>query len=864
MSAIDRVEGRIGLLDTGVASGFGRLRVSLRIALREMRSGLRGFGIFLLCLILSVAALAGVRSVSSAIDEGLGGRGQVILGADAEFALIHRQAGPEEVALLRSRGTLGEAATMRAMARSVEGNERALVELKAVDGLYPLFGTVKLDGEGTLDEALARVNGRWGLVADPILLTRLGMKPGELVRIGNLEFELRGALLEEPDRLSDGLMFGPRALVSLAALQNTGLVQPGSLITYLYRLKLEPALDDRQLRAFLTEVRETFPDAGWRVKSRANAAPGVQRFVDRLTLFLTLVGLTALFVGGVGIANAVSNFLDGRRRNIAILKCIGAPGPAIFEIYLIQVLILAAVGIAIGVALGAVVPLALAGLLADMLPLPVEVTIYPRPLVTAAAFGLLVTLAFAIWPLGRARDLPAQALFRDAIAPERAVPRRSYLMAIGIVLMLLIALALSTFEDRRLTLWYIGGLVGSFLLLVGMGRQLMRAARSIRRPGGPITRLAISNLYRPGAPTVSVVLSMGLGLSLFVTLALVDANLSRELQRNLPGQAPSFFFLDIQPNQHEAFRQRLAEQPGAHDIQSVPMLRGSVVAVNGLPAREVRPDPDVAWVLRGDRGLTYSETPPGNSVVIEGEWWPADYEGEPLVSMAADAARGLGLKVGDTITVNVLGREITARIASLRQVEWRSLSMNFVLVFSPNTLRAAPHTFLVTVKAPTENEPAILSSMSAAFDNVTAVRVKEALDQVNTLMEQLMTAIRSANFITLLVGILVLSGALATGLRTRIYDAVVLKTFGARRQSLLRAYALEYGILGFATALFAIVAGTIASYAILTFAMKATWVFPAEVAIVTAALATVVTVLAGLATTWAALRAKAGPVFRNE
>ncbi|WP_342640687.1 ABC transporter permease [Rhodoligotrophos ferricapiens] len=840
------------------------LPISFRIALRELRSGLRGFGIFLLCLILGVAALAGVRSLSSALGEGLTNRGQVILGGDAEFSLVHREAGAQEIAFLQSQGRLSQVSTMRAMTRSTKSDARALVELKAVDETYPLFGEVRLEGGGSLDEALAKRDGHWGVVADPVLLTRLGVAPGDLVQVGTLEFQVRHPLASEPDRLSEGLMFGPRLFMTREALAESGLVQPGSLVTNAYRMRMDTG-GEGALRTLLEEVRTRFPDAGWRIKSRENAAPGVERFVARLTLFLSLVGLTALFVGGVGIANAVTNFLDARRRNIAILKCVGAPGRAIFEIYLIQVMILAALAIGIGLVIGAAIPIALAHLLADMLPLPLETGIYPLSLFAAAAFGVLVTLAFAIWPLGRARDIPAQSLFRDAITPARRLPHRPYIMAVAVVLLILVSVALATFEDKQLTLWYIFGLAAGFAILVGLGKALTWAAAKMpTKKTGPITRLAIGNLHRPAAPTVSVVLSLGLGLSLFVTLALVDTNLTRELQRNLPGQAPSFFFLDIQPDQHDRFEQMLKGLPGAHDIQSVPMLRGTVVSVNGVPSQQVKVDPEVAWVLRGDRGLTYSEIPPANSVITEGEWWPKDYSGEPLVSMAEDAARGMGLKVGDHLTVNVLGREITARIASLRQVEWRSLAMNFVLVFSPNALRGAPHTFLVTVKAPPGNEPEVLKVMSDAFPNSTAVRVKEALDTVNELMEQLLTAVRGANAVTLLVGVLVLAGALATGLRTRIYDAVVLKTFGARRQQLLVAYALEYGLLGLTTAIFAVVAGAAGSYAILTFAMQSSWTFSGEVAITAALLATCVTIAAGLMTTWAALRAKATPILRNE
>ncbi|MGF7160674.1 putative ABC transport system permease protein [Rhodoligotrophos appendicifer] len=849
---------------TSRPTGSHAFGTSVRVAMRELRSGLQGFWIFLSCLILGVAALASVQSVSTAIEGGLAERGQTILGGDAEFTLVHREAGAPEQALLRSRGQVSELFTLRAMARAVNGDGRTLVEAKAVDDAYPLFGEVRLANDAGFDDALAFKDGHWGAVADPILLTRIGAKEGDLIQIGSLQLQVRAPVVNEPDRLSDGLMFGPRLFMTREALLASGLVQPGSLITRAYRIKLNAPNDDAALGSFLNEVRETFPDAGWRIKSRQNAAPGVQRFIDRLTLFLSLVGLTALFVGGVGIANAVTNFLDGRRRNIAILKCLGAPGRAIFQIYLIQVLILAALGIMIGVSIGAIVPFVLQSTLQDILPLPLEAQFYPMPLLAAATFGVLVTLAFAIWPLGRARDLPAQALFRDAISPSRSIPRIGYIIATVIVLVLLIGLALLTFPDRMLTLWYAVGLAVAFVILVGMGRALMWASARIPFRRGPILRLAISNLHRPAAPTVSVVLSLGLGLSLFVTLAMVDDNLTRELQRNVPGQAPSFFFLDIQPDQHDRFEQMLTAEKGAHDVQSVPMLRGQVSAVNGVPAREVKADPEVAWVLRGDRGLTYSETPPANAVITQGEWWPPNYEGEPLVSMAEEAAQGIGLTVGDSITVNVLGREITAKIASLRQVEWRSLSMNFVLVFSPNALRGAPHTFLVTVKASTEDEPRILKTMSDAFTNVTAVRVKEALDTVNELMSQLLLAVRGANAVTLLVGILVLAGAMATGLRTRIYDAVVLKTFGASRHQLLAAYALEYALLGLVTALFALIAGTLASLAIVQLAMQTDWSFVPEVAFTTAFLATVLTISAGLITTWSALRAKASPILRNE
>ncbi len=865
-AALDTAGGRAGESGAGGQGRAGELATSGRIAWRELRSGLQGFRIFLACLILGVAALAGVRSVSSALDAGLAEEGRVILGGDIEFSLIHRRADDRQIAYFEKAGDLSEIATLRAMARpdAADNGARALVEVKAVDGDYPLFGAMALAGGGTLRDALARRDGHWGLVADPLLLARLGIAPGALVHIGDAVFELRDEIVTEPDRASDGLMFGPRVMMMGEALREAGLVQPGSLINWEYRLRVPEPADIGALTRVSEGAKAAFPDAGWRITARTNAAPGVKRFVDRLTLFLSLVGLTALFVGGIGIANAVTNFLDGKRRNIATFKCLGASGRTVFQIYLIQVLALAGLGIAAGVVLGAAVPVVAGLALRGLLPLPLEIGLYPEPLAVAAAFGLLITLAFAIWPLARARSLPAQALFRDTVAPQQAWPGAAYVAATAAALAGLAGLAFWAFEDRWLTAWYMAGLSGSFLVLLGLGRGLMRLAARARRPRGPSVRLAIANLHRPGAPTTSVVLSLGLGLSLFVTLALVDTNLTRELRTSLPEQAPSFFFLDIQPGQRDAFVERLSASDGAHDIEQVPMLRGRITRVNGVPAREVTPSEEAAWALRGDRGLTYSSDVPENSTLVAGEWWPDGYDGEPLVSMAAEIAQGLGLTIGDTVSVNVLGREITAEIASLREVDWRSLSINFVMVFSPSALEAAPHTFLVTAKTPPEREGALLKDMTDAFPNVTAVRVKEALETVNDLMSKLLMAVRGANAMTLMIGVLVLAGALATGLRARIYDAVVLKTFGATRRQLIGAYVVEYGLLGLATALFAVLAGTAASYAVMTFAIGSGWVFSAPVAVSTALLATAITVTAGLATTWVALRAKPAPFLRNE
>ncbi|MGI9481121.1 MAG: ABC transporter permease, partial [Hyphomicrobiales bacterium] len=646
-----------------------RLGVAARLAFRELRSGLQGFYIFLACLALGVGAIASIGSLSYSINAGLTEEGQTILGGDLELRLVHRQISDDERAFVDKAGTVIEIATLRAMAIGGGTQKSALVEAKAIDDSYPLYGALTLKDGIAPQDALAKQDGRWGLAADGALLARLGLKTGAPVRIGELEFELRAIIEREPDRVAGGFFLGPRVLMTKEALAETGLVQPGSLIHWHYKIKLPQPASDKALETFIEGVEEKFPDAGWRVRSRANAAPGIQRFIDRLTLFLTLVGLTALIVGGVGIGNAVNNFLDARRHNIAMLKCLGAPGAVVFNTYLVQVIAMAAIGIAFGLLIGTAAPILLAGTLKNMLPVSLEIGLHLTPLLRAAAFGVLVTLVFAIWPLGQARELPATALFRADLAPAHALPRAPYIIATTAALGALTALAITTFPERNITLYYATGLMASFAVLWLLAKGLIAVARKLPRPRGIISRLAIANLHRPGAPTTSIIVSLGLGLALFVTLALLDVNMSRELRQTLPGKAPAFFFVDIQPTELEKFQNVMKGAKGADRIDTVAMLRGHITKVGDVPSSEVEPHPDAAWALRGDRGITYSEKLPAGSTIVDGAWWPKDYDGPPLVSFTSDIAQGLGLEVGDKVSVNILGREITAELASTRAVE---------------------------------------------------------------------------------------------------------------------------------------------------------------------------------------------------
>ncbi len=847
--------------------GWHTLSLASVLARRELRGGLSGFRVFLACLVLGVASIGAVASLSAAMQAGLERDGSALLGGDVSLSRTHEAASAPVRAWLAAEGPVSERLEMRAMARRLtpatrpESTDRTVVEFKAVDDAYPLYGTLVLSGGVSQAEALEQRDGIFGAVVEDRVLVQLGMEPGARVRVGDAELEVRAAIVDEPDRVSSRFAFGPRMLVSRAALDATGLLQPGSLARFRYAVQLPEGTD---ADAWADRFRSAFPEESWRIRDARQAAPGLLRVVDQTTMFLTLVGFAALLVGGVGVANAVRSYLDGKTRTIATLKGLGASSRLIFTAYLMQTLALASLAIVIGLTVGAGAPALGAWLLGSVLPAPIEVGLYPQALALAAAYGVLVTLVFSLWPLGQARRVPPGSLFRESIAPSQAGPGVRVALATAATAALLTVLTIAAAADPVFAGWFVVGAVGALLAFRLAGRGIVALAARAGRPRRPALRLALSNIHRPGAPTPSIVMSLGLGLTVLVAVVLVEVNLSRQLADEWPSRAPAFFFIDIQADQAEAFDEVVAAVPGAGAAERVASLRGRIVSVKGVAAEDLTVSDDARWALRGDRGLTFADRPPRGTQLVAGEWWPPDYAGPPLLSMDAEIAEGFGVGLGDTVTFRILGREITGTIANLRTVDWRSFGINFVFLFSPGILDAAPYTFIATVEAPPSAERALMTAVTDRFANISAVPVRDALDTVNQLVQRLAGAVRATAGVALLAGALVLAGALAAGHRRRIYDAVVLKVVGATRPTVVGAFMLEYVILGAVTGLLAAVVGSVAAWAVIALMMQSPFVLEPLVVGGTVLGCIAITIAFGLAGTWQALGAKAAPLLRNE
>ena len=840
------------------------LSLAWRIARREMRSGLKGFRVFLACIALGVGAIAAVGSLNYSVKAGLDSDARRLLGGDFDFRTQHQPANNAAIDYLKNNSAaISKTIEMKAMAQTDDG--RTLIELKAVDGAYPLVSALRFsppsaDVKG-IDKLLAKENSVFGAAADGGLLLKLGLRVGDEVRVGEAKFQIRAAIEHEPDRVATVINFGPRLLISMDALALTGLVQPGSQIHYHTRVLLDEGVKGKP---FIETIEQKFPDAGWRIRGLDKAAPGLERFTDRFALFLSFAGMTALLVGGFGVFGAVESYLETKLETIATLKCLGASGGLVFRTYFLQVLTLGMVGIIIGLIAGALLPLAGIELVKDYLPIMPKAGIYFVPLFQAAVFGVLVAITFALWPLAVARETPAANLFRTMVVQDAHKPKSVYVIAFISGLALMAGLVILWSVERNFAYWFIGVSALTIMALRFSGKMVVRIAKKIPRTKSAIARLVIANLHRPGNSTVRVVTALGVGLSVLVGIALIQGNLSNQINEQIPERAPAFFFIDIQSAQVEKFDQTLGAIDGTSGLRRMPSMRGRIVKINGVPVEDAEIASHVRWAVRGDRALTYSALPADGTEIIKGEWWDKNYSGPPIISFDAGVAEGFGVDVGDTLTLNVLGREITAEIKSLRKIDWRTLRFDFAIIFAPGTLENAPQTHIAAIGAPKHAELEIERQITDTFPNISTIRVRDALEAAHNILAGISRAIQGTASVTILAGIIVLAGTIAAGHAKRVYDSVVFKVLGATRIQILGAFVAEYAFLGLLTGIIALSIGALISWAVITQLMDMAWTFYPSIALLTTAAGILFTTVSGLIGTWAALGEKAAGYLRNE
>lgn len=844
---------------------LGELLLALRLARREMRGGVRGFGVFLTCLALGVAAITAVGVFSASVDDGLAREARRLLGGDVHVERTHVPPGDDVTAVLAAEGEVSRTARMRTMARPATEGAPALVALKAVDAAYPLFGRMELESGRSLPEALAVVDGLPGAVCERELLLRLDARLGDQISVGAARYRLTDIIVREPDRLAQFFGLGPRLMVSLETLQATGIVQPGALVRYAETVRLRPGAGPDRVAAIESALRERFgEERGLRIRTHRSRSGGMAWFMDNLEIYLTLVGLASLLVGGIGVAGAVRAFLAGRGTGIAVMKALGAPRRLVLSVYLFQSMFMALAGSLAGAAIGYCVVVLGAEPLAQRLGAPLGHGVYAQPVLLAVAYGLLSALAFALWPLSTAGNVSPARLFRGYADPEVGRPGRWALTACAVCVFAMFALLAATSSNPRVALGFGVASLAAMAVFQGYATCIKRLAAAMPRWKAPALRQAVAGLHRPGASTVAVLFSLGLGLTVLSVVFLVDGNIQDRIGRRTPATAPAYFFLGI-PKARGAEMEALAlAQEGVTRVERTPTIRGRILEIDGVPAYERDVARNTRWALRSDRALTFAGPMAEDVELVQGDWWPEGYSGPPLICLDNDLADGFVVGPGDTLTVNVLGRRITGEIACTREIDYATGGINHALTFSPGVLEAAPYTWLATAYTDRGAEEGLFNAVTAEFPGVVAISMREVLEELAGIARDVGWAVRACAGVALLAGLLVLAEALRANLRTRHRDAVVFKVLGATRGNVLAALVLEFGLLGVAAALPAAILGVSGSWLFVRFALHGSWVFLVEPLVVVLVGGIVAAVGFGVLGVRKALRGSAWSVLRNE
>ncbi len=845
-----------------------RLLSWMRVGLTDLRGDMRRFGILIACLALGTGVIAAVGSVGAGFVQAVERDATTMMGGDLGAALSDRAASAEELAFLQTLGEITH--VVDTTARGVAGENTVFLDLIAVDENYPLLGEVKSPqlSSGEKPDALLTVkDGVFGAIVDPVLLDRLELDLGGRFFIGEAEFEIRGTLQSLPDSAIRGFQLGLTTLIPVVALAEMGELRtpmPGLLTHYRYKI----VLDNMAYEDAAAAIAERFDEEDWEIRSPREAAGDLVHFYDLFSRFLMIVGLSSLLVGGVGVSNGVSAYISERQRSIATLRSMGATGSRIMVHFLTQIGVLTLVGVALGVAFGAVASLILLPFVGNIININLPALVDIPSLLTAAGFGILAGFAFSYLPLIGAQKVSPALLFRSlgTTMPQmswRTMVKPQVVVPIAIAVAGIFLLAVLITNRISLVGFYALGVFASFVLLRGSGWMLQRALRLIPPTSFTALRNALRNIYHPGSSAPVVIVSIGMGLAMLLVISLLNNNLQSQLLGAVSRDAPTFVALDLFPDEVEALEQLAKEDDNIVQFQSSAMLRGSVSKVNGVDAATLTDVGEEAmFLLSGEIPLTWVREMPPATTSIEGEWWPADYDGPQLISLRQTIKSQLRVEVGDTIQFKLFGDVVDTKIANFREYEWQN-GINFMVTFSPGPIEAFPFNYLGIIKAAEGAEKITERKLARLFPDLSFIPIGDALSQMAGVLARLGAAVKVVGGLAVINGLLVLAGTMAAGRKQREAEAIIQKVLGATRVEILWVFVIEYGLLGAFAALIASGVGIFSAWAITESIMDVKFGVDPMLILFVVVGAVLLTIATGAATTWQALSSRPAQVLRN-
>lgn len=861
-----------------------RFRHYAQLAARESRRSRVRMALFMACIAVGVAAVVVVDGLSTGVNDEIRAQGRRLMAADVSIEGRRELPATLDEVLQRfteqaTRGGIG-APVQRADVRELlsvvasAGNSQ-LAELKAVDAKYPFYGTLELDRAQSLAELLAPD----AVVVAPELLDRMDLGVGDELRIGGVPFRIAGVVLEEPDKLSISFVLGPRVFISHDGLARTALVGLGSRVEHRALLKLPEGASANDAKKLGAWLQGELPDATYyRIRTFTEAQPALRRSFERMGRYLGLVGLLSLLIGGVGVAQVVRAWLAGRMDDIAILRCLGARPAEVVVLFLAQVLALSLFASLVGAALGTGLHAILPHVLGDLLPADLIRPWQPAALWRGLLLGLSTTVLFTLPLLLDLRRVPPVRVLRRDAEPVPA-GRWTRILAGMLLLVGIGATASAQAESIRHGAIFTAGLAAAVILLALAAAGVSRVTRFLPRgAGGLWLRHGLAHLARPGVATVGAIIALGLGVTFVFATRVVQRHLNEQLRAELPDDAPSTFFLDVQPDQWPPLH-TLLQNEGARGINSSPLVTARLAAVDGVPISELnqrrRSEPTARerqqgagrdpkrWVLTREQRLTYGDALPRGNTVVAGAF-PAEASIANGISVEEEFAKDLGVDLGSTLSFDVQGVTVPFIVTSLRRVDWRTFGINFFLFAHSGPLDEAPQLRVAVARLNSDDLQRVQAAAVAQFPNITVVHIREVMDKVLAVLGRLGFAVQVLAGFTVIAGIIVLGGAIVAEQTRRAREVALLKTLGMTRRDVAAVFAIEYALTGIVAAVIGILAGGILAWAVLTRLMELSWSWPIVDALLTIVAAVALTVTAGLSASAAALASRPIEVLRTQ
>jgi putative ABC transport system permease protein len=881
------------------------------MAWRETRGAWRHFLYFFACIAIGVGALVGVSLFGANMEQAVTREARGLLGGDLEIRLTRPLSLPGQAVLnsLSERDMVlthvSELVAMAARATFMPTATQStqIIELKAVESAYPLYGSIRLDPAQSLDVLLHpdknRCGGQscFGAVVQESLLIRMGLSVGDRLKVGQAMFLITGVVRTEPDRMANAFTLGPRVMIAQEGLRAADLIKPGSRVRERYLVKIAA---DVPLEPLRTELRDRLEADSARVSSYRTSQSQLRQFLEQLSRYLGLIGLTALFIGGLGVGTSIHAFLRDKLRTIAILKAVGADSVTVVSTYVVQAIFLGCVGSLAGILLGVALQRGLPPLAAtlftsdilDQLGVSSELSWYSVwPLLKGAALGLLSTLLFTLWPLLKIREVHPGAIFRrdaeQATVGQETSPSRWWVKSgltdpwnvgtAGGIILGLCALSVWQAGSWSIGFLFIGAMSLAITVLFVCARVFVQGLAWVPMPRVLSLRYALGNVVRPGSQATGIMVAIGIGVMAIVTVSLVEQALLQQIQENRPADAPTFFFIDIQPDQAKGFVSLIDRQTGHARPELMPLVRSRLHAVNGHVVTveegvekddkrtEGKEGRGKQWYFTREYVLTFLDKLPKDNTLVKGEWWkPGQVFSTPQISVEEDAATHLGLAIGSTVEFDIQGATVSAEVSSIRKVEWGNFSTNFYMILSPGSIEGAPFTYVATVRVSPQEELPLQQAVVASFPNISAIHIGDVLDGFARVLDRLSLAIRAVALFCVVAGGLVMAAALAATRYRRLYESVILKALGATRSLIARAFAMEYVLLGAVAGLIGLTLGTVLSWALVRYVFELSWSIHPQVLGIGLLLTMLLTLTVGFASTYRILGQRPLAVLRHE